>query len=292
MMILGVAPRILARKGYAGRRRIQQAMIRYFGRGDHKNGLGVIKVRHDVARKYGATTSEIALFEIGDLLGVLVNAQPTFFWTLIHIYSDPALLGDIRDEILASGALKVQMSEDGRRRHTIDITTLEETCPLIVSAYREVLRLRTLSSSHRWVMEDTLLNNQYLLKKDSVLLIPGALIHADPVWGPNAKEYNPRRFLKKETNTKPGAYRAWGGGQTLCPGRFFATTEIVSAVAMVVLRFDMEPADGKGWKMPETDTTKVASSICPPKGDVKVRITEREEYKGDQWGFAFAEFLN
>ena len=291
MMILGVAPRLLARKGYAGRRRIQQAMIRYFGRGDHKNGLGVIRVRHDVARKYGATTSDIALFEIGDLLGVLVNAQPTFFWTLLHIYSDSALLRDIRDEISASGALKVQISKDGRRRHTIDITTLEETCPLIVSAYREVLRLRTLSSSHRWVMEDTLLNNQYLLKKDSVLLIPGALIHADPVWGANAKEYNPRRFLK-DTNTKPGAYRAWGGGQTLCPGRFFATTEIVSAVATVVLRFDMEPADGKGWKMPKTDTTRVTNSICPPKEDVKVRITEREGCRGDQWGFAFAELLN
>ena len=289
-MILGVAPRLLARRAYAGRLKIQQAMIRYFERGDHKNGLGVIKVRYDVARKYGATISDIALFEIGDLLGVLVNAQPTFFWTLLHIFSDAALLQDIRHEITASGSLTISTSSNGARKHSLDIITLQDSCPLLVSTYREVLRVRTLSSSNRWVMEDILLN-KYLLKKDSVLLIPGALIHSDPVWGTNAKEFNPRRFLK-DTNTKSGAYRAWGGGQTLCPGRFFATTEIVSAVAMMVMRFDMQPVGGKGWKMPETDTTRVASSICPPKQDVKVKITEREGYKGDQWGFRFAELPN
>lgn len=291
MMILGVAPRLLARRAYAGRLKIQQAMIRYFERGDHKNGLGVIKVRYDVARKYGATISDIALFEIGDLLGVLVNAQPTFFWTLLHIFPDAALLQDIRDEIVASGSLTISTSSNGSQKHSLDITTLQDSCPLLVSTYREVLRVRTLSSSNRWVMEDTLLNNKYLLKKDSVLLIPGALIHSDPVWGTNAKEFNPRRFLK-DTNTKPGAYRAWGGGQTLCPGRFFATTEIVSAVAMMVMRFDMQPVGGKGWKMPETDTTRVASSICPPKQDVKVNITEREVYRGDEWGFQFAKLPN
>ena len=215
-----------------------------------------------------------------------------FSGMLLHIFSDPALLQDIRAEISASGSLKTSPSADGtKRKYTLDITTLQETCPLLVS-YRELLRLRTFSSTHRWVTEDTLLNNQYLLKKDSVLLIPGALIHADPVWGPNAQAYDPRRFLKKDTNTKPGAYRAWGGGHTLCPGRFFATTEIVSAVAMVVMRFNLQPIRGKGWRMPEVDTSRVASSICPPKEDMRVKITEREGYKGDEWAFGFAELPN
>jgi cytochrome P450 len=40
----------------------------------------------------------------------------------------------------------------------------------------------------------------------------------------------------------PAAFRAFGGGKTLCPGRHFATTEITALVAMLVARFDISAA--------------------------------------------------
>lgn len=351
MMLLGVAPRLLARKGYNGRKRIARALTEYFNSEGLKGATGVVQVRHDVGKKYGASTEEVSLFEMGDVLGVLVNATPTLFWCIVHFYSDPKLLADIRAEILASGCLKTEQGEDGKKKYTLDITTLQDSCPLLVSAYREILRHRTASSTSRWVTEDTLLNSQsgqYLVKKDSVLLIPGALIHIDPIWGPDAKQYQPRRFLEKNVGAKAGAYRAWGGGQTLCPGRFFATTEILGSVAMVVMRFEVRPVGGKGvegvWSMPRVDgasgtyfseplipfvspplsrktclgslcskTTPitcltartqavksnadseicaVAASIQPPKEDIRVRVTEREGFEGDEWTFHFAGLPN
>lgn len=320
MIVLGLFPKYTARKGFAGRRKLHKAINEYFDRGDHKYGLGVLKVRHDAVINNGGTTDDVARFEIGDLIGVLVNATPTFFWMLLTIYSDPTLLEEIRTEI-AAVMTTTTMTEpsssstrSGKRKHEIDITLLEPKCPLLISAYRELLRLRTQSSSSRWIVKDTLIADQYFLKKDSVLMVPGALIHADPIWGPDRNEYNPRRFLKnnpatsttststtsaknadqeKSAKVHPGAYRAWGGGQTLCPGRFFATTEITAAVAMVVARFEIEPVDAKGgrvkWRFPKVDGNRVASSIHPPSEDVRVRVTEREGWRGEEWGFRFAD---
>lgn len=317
MIILGLYPKYTARKGFAGRRKLHQAINEYFNRGDHKNGLGVVKARHDAVISNGGTTDDVARFEIGDLVGVLVNATPTFFWMLLTIYSNPALLSEIRSEISTVMKTTTTTTKDGGngkiKKHEIDITTLEPSCPLLLSSYRELLRHRTQSSSSRWILHDTIIADTYLLKKDSVLMVPGALIHADPIWGPDRNEYNPRRFLKPsfppssstsssssssssaknnaQAKVHPGAYRAWGGGQTLCPGRFFATTEITSAVAMVVMRFEIEPAvDGRrGWVFPKVDGNRVASSIYPPSEDVRVRIREREGYRGCEWGFGFAE---
>lgn len=321
MIILGLYPKYTARKGFAGRRKLHRAINEYFDRGDYKHGLGVIKARHDAVINNGGTTDDVARFEIGDLIGVLVNATPTFFWMLLTIYSNASLLSSLRAEIGDVMKTTTPITKDGSKgvtKHEIDITTLEPTCPLLLSSYRELLRHRTQSSSSRWIVQDTIIADTYLLKKDSVLMVPGALIHADPIWGPDRKEFNPRRFLKpplssssssstsssststttttnKTTQAKPhpGAYRAWGGGQTLCPGRFFATTEITSAVAMVVMRFEIEPcADRKGrkgeWVFPKVDGNRVASSIHPPSEDVRVRIREREGYRGCEWGFGFA----
>ncbi len=323
MIILGLYPKYTARKGCAGRRKLHQAMNAYFDRGDHKHGLGVLKVRHDAVINNGGTTDDVARFEIGDLVGVLTNATPTFFWMLLTIYSDPLLLQEIRTEILTTITTTTTTtapypSNPGKTKtkHEIDITALTPTtAPLLHSTYRELLRHRTQSSSSRWLTEDTLLASRYLLKKDSVLLIPGALIHKDPIWGLDRRSFNPRRFLKpsslpkptaaesveqeqqeeqagaESSNAKvhPGAYRAWGGGQTLCPGRFFATTEITCAVAMVVSRFEMAPVDRRGWVVPSVGGNRVVSSIHPPSEDVRVRVTEREGYGGREWGFRFAE---
>ena len=90
-------------------------------------------------------------------------------------------------------------------------------------------------------------------------------------------------------DVKGGANRTWGGGQTLCPGRFFATAEITSSVALMVARFDIDPIGGKEWVWPGKDEYSVATSIHPPKGDVRVRVKEREGWMGDVWRFRFAE---
>lgn len=301
-LIMGM-PTPAARKAHRRRARIFKAMEDYFDKGEHENGLDVIKMRYRVGKAHGSSHKSLSRFEIGDLIGILVNATPTFFWVILHVYSDKDLLRAIRDEVEA--AMVVSKGVDGgQTKHSIDITTLQDVCPLLVSTFREVLRWRTQFSTSRWVIQETLLADRYLLTKDSVVQMPSGVVHADAtVWGPDVGLFNPRRFMKEDApgsatangnltkkaeRVHPGAYRAWGGGQTLCPGRFFATTEITSALAMWVARFDVEPKKGK-WTMPEEDGSRLASSVHPPCQDVEVVVRTRPGLEGHQWEYIFGE---
>lgn len=61
-----------------------------------------------------------------------------------------------------------------------------QSCPLLDSTLREVLRLYTSSASMRLMLEDTILNDKVLLKGNKVM-IPYRALHENPdVWGSDA----------------------------------------------------------------------------------------------------------
>ena len=78
---------------------------------------------------------------------------------------------------------------------------------------------------------------------------------------------------------------------SLCPGRHFAATEICAAAAMVVSPFEMVAVDVWGekveWRVPAMQVGRITSSIPLPKGDVRVRVSVKEEVGEWQWGFGF-----
>ena len=290
-LLFGI-PLPAARKAHRSRAVVIEAMNDYFERGQQDYGMPLIKARYEVGKKYGATLDDISRFEIGDCLAILVNATPTLFWSMLHIYSDQSLLSSLREEMDAH--ITAQVSSDKAIR-TIDISTLQHDCPLLLSTFREVLRLHTHFSTSRWVAEDTMLADRYLLQKDSVLQMPGGVVHREAdIWGDDVDTFDARRFLKQQTSAAAskskihrGAFRAWGGGVSLCPGRFFATTEITSVLAMFVARYDVCAPSGGVLAIPDIEQNRIASSIPPPKTDVMVKITTRDGLEGYQWRYNF-----
>ncbi|KAL8730761.1 MAG: hypothetical protein Q9166_003831 [cf. Caloplaca sp. 2 TL-2023] len=136
------------------------------------------------------------------------------------------------------------------------------------------------------VLEDTVIDGDYLLKKDSILLIPNNVIHAShAVWDPTASETDFYRFMPgKGSNAKQArhTYRSFGGAPNLCPGRHFATTEILAILAIMLIRYDIRPVSG-AWKLPENELA-VFAAISPPKSDLKVELKPREGWQG-KWVF-------
>jgi cytochrome P450 len=166
----------------------------------------------------------------------------------------------------------------------LNITTLKEACPLLLSAYQEVLRYCSMGTSVREVMEDTYLGS-FLLKKGAMVQMPSRVIHQDAsLWGTNVKEFNPRRFLREEKKNRPGdaCFRAFGGGKTLCPGRHFATNEILAVVAVFISRLDITPASGS-WNLPTTDNTNIAATVMEPDHDIEIQVKARQGYEGVKW---------
>ncbi|KAL8801097.1 MAG: hypothetical protein Q9182_004690 [Xanthomendoza sp. 2 TL-2023] len=295
MIILGIAPSITARKACKARTKFIAALKEYVDDNGPATGSDLIKVRYEGNVKYGAV-EYTANFEIGNLIGVLINATPTFFWILTHIYSRPTLLAELRAEI---ANVTESATAGDTTTNSILISKFKSHCPLLLSTYQETLRLQTHNTSSRWVTKDTLLADQYLLKAGNVIQMPGYPVHTLPsIWGPDATAFNPHRFLKLDRNAKPkdksspkqhpASFRSFGGGTTLCPGRHFATAEICAAAAMMVMRFEMEPVRGDGmWRIPDWMRGKVASGIPPPERDIKVKVRVRDEAKGVRWRFGY-----
>ncbi|KAK4186021.1 cytochrome P450 protein [Podospora australis] len=202
---------------------------------------------------------------------------------LFYSHDNGKLADDLRKEIDA--VTLTTKAADGTVTKTLDVTSLKENCPLLLSAYQEVLRDRSMGTSVREVMEDTYLD-QYLLKKGAMLQMPSRIIHQDPdLWGDDVAEFNPRRFMPggATKQPKPSCFRGFGGGKTLCPGRHFATNEILAVVATFLVRFDMKPAGGKKWEFPTTLNTAMAATIMEPDTDVEVEVDVRKGFEGVKW---------
>lgn len=319
-LLIGVLPSITARKGIQSRKKITDAMEAYLLKNGGDGGGGLLKVRYDVSMRYGIPVRDFACFEIGDCIGVLINATPTFFWLIFDIFSRPTLLTALREELESSGTLTYFQESSTMALH---VQSLKSTCPLLFSTFQEVLRIRTRNATTRWITEDTHItgssSNNYLLKKDSIVQMPAVPIHYNTtLWGPDAYEFNPARFIKGSSslltppsspsgekddslfsgynpstgtmNARPaqmrkvkmGSFRAFGGGATLCPGRHFATNELVSATAMFVARFDIQVPEHGTWVEPKCEGNRLASSIPPPSGDLKVEVRARKGF--EEWG--------
>ncbi|XXH01786.1 hypothetical protein Hte_008147 [Hypoxylon texense] len=239
------------------------------------------RYRHEVEVNNKFPAEDMARSSVGGTIALLVNTVPSVFWALLHIHAYPRLLEQVRDEIDAC-----TRTDDMTK--TIDMASLKEQCPLLLSAYQEVLRHRAMGASVREVVEDTQLGG-FLLKKGAMLQMPSRVIHTDEsLWGPT--EYNPRRFLASEKESRPRdvCFRAFGGGKTLCPGRHFATNETLAVVALWIARFDMRPVGGE-WAMLTTAKTNVAAAVMGPDEDVQVEIETRKGMDSVQWAVKLEE---
>ena len=158
-------------------------------------------------------------------------------------------------------------------------------------------------TSARFVTEDTIVADTYKLRAQSVVQIPGGVLHSDEdVWGADAREFNPRRFIHTPNGTKTGstdtekcsvrpeAFRGYGGGTVFCPGRHFAQIEILSLVAGLLMGWDFEPPNGEhdiGWD-PPMDEKRMPFGVMKPLKDVLVSMKRREGMRELDWSLTMS----
>ena len=296
LLLANIATSLLAPKAHQGRKHIFEAFRVYYQNRGHEKGSLLAKSRYFAAGKNGTPLEDIARFELSGLFGMLINTVPCTFWVVLDVFSNPKLLQDIRNEL--STVTSKYSEGQGTVFHRLDIAKMKDRCPLLPSVFLETLRTRSTGSSIRRVRQDFMLADRYLLKEGSMLQMPFSFIHEnESLWGKAAREYDPRRFIKAldasdncgktQAAIKPGAFRGFGGGTTLCPGRHFAMAEITSALAMLAMRFDILPvAKKEEWKKPMHSRNHGATSILPPEKDIRVRITRKDGVgKEDKWRY-------
>ena len=278
LIIADVAPSILARKGHRARMELAAAFQRYFENyvPTQTQSSAMIQARYYANTRHGITPLNQGRLEVGTLLGILANTIPAIFYMLVRIYSDPDLIADIRNELETTGL----MGTPEEIVQKSSFISLQETCPVLHSTFQELLRIHALGSSARFVREDVMLDDKYFLRKGMVVQMPMAVMHSDvAAWGEDVKDFQPRRFRKQKPVSKGfkqnlTAYRPFGGGASLCPGRHFVTLETMVLAACMISMYDLDPVDGQ-WNIPPQRQESLATNVFPPANDIKVRITAR-----------------
>jgi cytochrome P450 len=304
-LLADVFPAITARKPYLARKKILDVLVEFVEKARYRKASPLIQQRVSINLKHGLTKKMAGHAELIMLFGIMGNAVPTTFWLLANIFSRPELLEELRCE-----ASKAVTQEGGKR--IINVAMLRSSCPLLVSTYRETLRTCANLSSVRLVLEDTMVADKYLLKKNSIVQIASGVIHVDKdVWGTDADNFNPRRFIQasststadapteKSSNTPASleektaaplpknvpsaAYRAFGGGSVICPGRHFAQSEIVGFAAAVLLGFDITSPSGQTLSLPQKDDSRIPLTVMKPVQDRQVLIRRRKGMEKVTW---------
>ena len=240
----------------------------------------MIQARYNANTRYGITPMNQGRLEVGTLIGILANTIPAMFYMIVHIYSDPVLIVDIRNELDSNGLFSIPDEVN----QNFNLLAVQETCPLLYSTFQEVLRVHAMGGSARFVRDDVMLDDTYLLRKGMVVQMPMAVMHSDPAaWGEDVKEFQPRRFVKQKPASKVvkqnlTAYRPFGGGSSLCPGRHFVTLEVMLLAACMVSRFDLTPVEGP-LDIPSQKQESLATNVFPPTKDIRVKIIARQGSK-------------
>ncbi|KAL2073347.1 hypothetical protein VTL71DRAFT_10671 [Oculimacula yallundae] len=220
--------------------------------------------------------------------GLMVNANKVLFWVLLHIISSPDLLSTIREEIAPFAKFS-----PATENLQLDVDSLVKSCPVFKGTFFEAMRLYTAGVSYKKVLQDVTLTESaedaakfgkpvpqtYHISKGNFLVIPHAVMQTDArIWDqPNS--FNPHRFLvpddqdPKKMHAEQGHLHAFGGGTSICKGRFFAEREILIFAAGFLTTWEFDAVKGEKWNIPGKSYNGTGSAS--PKKNVRVRMTRR-----------------
>ncbi|KAK4189397.1 cholesterol 7-alpha-monooxygenase [Podospora australis] len=294
LLALGPLARLFAPRALYGREKLVKAFQKYLSPPSAlQKADPLVQKRVAIALHHGWTLKETARSDVSFLFAGIVNTATTAFWVVVHLFAEPKLLEEIREELLSSSVSTVDgKAEEGREMLRLDLKKLKENnnTPKLHALLKECLRSNSDTYSTRLVVPTTpVFLNEYYLRPGSIVQISGGTMHASPaIWGEDVSLFKADRFLstqtpttdnnsrKKETQKQHPGFRAFGGGKTLCPGRHFATAEILALVAIIAIKFDISSCDEERIKIPEKEDGVMPVHVLEPKTRVKVRVRVRD----------------
>ena len=285
-------------KAYKARSALQAVTCKWYSE-DHdvtdRSVSSLVRNRAGALRKNGLTGSEVGKIEVILPNVATLNAVPTLYWLLLYILDRPELLTRIRAEAETAA---VVAHDNGRKIVTFDIAKFDTKLPLLVSCYRETMRLVNQSVSIRRILEDinvtTPEGTTYLLKKGTDMQLPAGVAHyEESVWGSDANAFDPERFLPSSKRTsdeerrRKAAYIPFGGGRHLCPGRNFASAEIIGFASSLFLGFDVEATGMAFGDMKMLGPQLAGGTVRPEKygAGLGAKIKRRQGWEDVKWRF-------
>lgn len=98
-ILIGVLPSITARRPIAARNKVAKAFETYYSKpGALEQASVLARKRYQTQIDNNVPLADIARYEVGGSIAILVNTVPAAFWTLLLLCSQPDhLLADLRN---------------------------------------------------------------------------------------------------------------------------------------------------------------------------------------------------
>ncbi|XP_004640718.1 5-beta-cholestane-3-alpha,7-alpha-diol 12-alpha-hydroxylase [Octodon degus] len=209
------------------------------------------------------------------------NTGPTAFWALLFLLKHPEAMQAVKEE---AAEVMHGTKLGATQSFTFLVSALQRT-PVLDSAMEETLRLVAAPTLLRVVQEDYTLKmasgHEYLLRHgDRVAIFPYLSVHMDPDIHPDPSTFKYNRFLNPDGSRKMNFYKAgkkthyynmpWGSGVSICPGRFFALSEMKLFVLLMVTYFHLELVD-PDTPAPPIDPRRWGFGVTQPSYEVRFR---------------------
>jgi cytochrome P450 len=150
-------------------------------------------------------------------------------WTLALLARHPAVAASIESEL--------ERVLGGRSPSLADL----EHLPRLRAALEESLRLYP----PVWLVERRALEPDviggYAIPRGATLALSIHSLHRDPECWPMPERFEPERFIG--ARPVPGSYLPFGSGPRKCAGAEFAMVELMSVLASILSRFELESVD-------------------------------------------------
>ncbi|KAF6816519.1 hypothetical protein CSOJ01_02901 [Colletotrichum sojae] len=301
-LMMNIAPSITARRSYQARARLQAALAVYYtAKHDlNEDAAQITRNRAAVFRNHGLDGHDIGVFEVALLHVATANTIPTLFWFVAYVFTNQDVMARLRDEV------KAIATHGEKDEVTLDISAIDEKCPLLLSCYREAIRISNKGTGNRRVLEDTTISDgqgrSYLLKKGTNLQLSAEVFHTmERVWGPDRDEFVADRFVQPTTTArgnqekldaeklKKASWVPFGGGKHLCPGRNFAFAENLGFVASLVLGYEVTALDDNNnptSKPPAVSPCAFTSAASKPVREGEgfgMRVEKRKGWEQTKW---------
>jgi cytochrome P450 len=201
----------------------------------------------------------------------LGNTIPGTFWCLYYILRDPKAAEAIKQEV--DTYLPSFSIDNDADDALIEEWTPEQlnSCVYLESAVNEMLRLAGAALVTRKCdreTEITLHDGRILnVKPNETIAWFTPTAHLDENLFPEPNKFIFDRFVDKNVDSLPG-YMPFGGGKSMCPGRFFAKNEMKIALALVLRYVEWRLVDTEA--VPSQKPERVGFGIAPPNKDIQI----------------------
>ncbi|KAF2402949.1 putative P450 monooxygenase [Trichodelitschia bisporula] len=195
------------------------------------------------------------------------TTSSAFTWTTYLLATHPDIQTRLREEIRS--AVSSGFSPE------FDLAGILEGLPLLNAVCNETLRLYpTVPITIRDSIRPTTIGGQFIPKDTQILISPWAVNRSPHLWGDNASEFVPDRWIDAKTgkpNNNGGTSSNYSlltflHGPRSCIGERFAKAELRCLVASFVGAFEMEVA------FPEEEVVPAGVITTKPRDGMKLRL--------------------